>query len=183
MPRLTFNGDNLTNGNKVFSYIPPSSQVDDWFLPSLDELLEMYTNLVDEGVGGFGDTSYWTSSEGEFGNWAYKVNMTNGTFNQNNSKSITLSVRPIRTFTAAVDQYLVRGVGPSGGLIFYIDGTTYYEAAPSDLIGTFVWSNITDTAVTGTGTAIGTGLANTLAIVDQDGHTTSAAQECLDYVV
>ncbi|MBU4228111.1 PEGA domain-containing protein [bacterium] len=45
---------------------------DDWFLPSTEELLEMYATLVIAGVGGFAskwdDSLYWSSSEcGQFG--------------------------------------------------------------------------------------------------------------------
>ena len=35
----------------------------DWFLPSIYELLAMYTNLHCFGVGRFADADYWTSSE------------------------------------------------------------------------------------------------------------------------
>lgn len=36
---------------------------DDWFLPSRYELNQMYVNLHQQGVGGFGGSVYFTSSE------------------------------------------------------------------------------------------------------------------------
>ncbi len=81
----------------------------------------------------------------------------------------------------------LRDTGLAGGLIFYdkgsfSDGWRYLEAAPGDQSTSQVWSNITGAAVTGTSTDIGTGQANSDAIIAQAGHTGSAAKVCLDYV-
>lgn len=80
--------------------------------------------------------------------------------------------------------------GPAEGIIFYdkgfvSDGWRYLEAAPALWNGgsadpISAWSNVI-TAVGTTGTAIGTGLANTTAIIAQSGHTASAAKLCRDY--
>lgn len=84
--------------------------------------------------------------------------------------------------------YAIGDTGPSGvGIVFYIsDGGVHgLEAAPPQWNGDSVdpksvWSNIDDSIV-GTNTTIGTGLANSDAIVAQSGHTTSAAQLCRAY--
>jgi hypothetical protein len=80
-------------------------------------------------------------------------------------------------------------VGPAGGLIFYIDEEgefedfIYLEAAVEDLEGTHAYSNITDgIGPSAQGLAIGTGYSNSLAIIDQEDHTDSAAMECIELV-
>jgi hypothetical protein len=55
------------------------------------------------------------------------------------------------------------------------------EAAPATTEWTDIpWSNITSAVSGASGTAIGTGLANTATIIGQSGHTASAAQLCND---
>lgn len=68
-----------------------------------------------------------------------------------------------------------------GGIIFYIDNTGEHGliAAPSDQSDGIKWSNGNDTVRTAaTGTAVGTGKANTKAIVDQLGPGNYAAILC-----
>ncbi|MDR1286659.1 MAG: DUF1566 domain-containing protein, partial [Treponema sp.] len=68
---------------------------DDWFLPSLDEVEEMYLNKT--AIGGFSNDWYWSSSEADYhfardkhfqydGNWASEF------------KDQLHRVRPIRAF-------------------------------------------------------------------------------------
>jgi hypothetical protein len=76
--------------------------------------------------------------------------------------------------------------GPANGWLFYdkgsySDGWRFMEAAESDLIYQYVWSNVDNQELEWTNTGIGTGKDNTLYIIGQDGHTNSAAQACLDY--
>ncbi|MBB6481762.1 DUF1566 domain-containing protein [Spirochaeta isovalerica] len=83
--------------------------------------------------------------------------------------------------------YAIGDTGPSGvGIVFYVtDGGLHgLEAAPSDQSTSQVWieGGSTQTTVNGnTSTAIGTGLANSNAIIDQAEHTGSAAQVCRNY--
>jgi len=84
-------------------------------------------------------------------------------------------------------EYELGDEGPTGGWIFYIDEAcafyeewTYLEAAPEDL-DTQAWSSVIDEEIGTTEEGIGTGLSNTLAIMEQVGHTTSAANSCQEY--
>jgi hypothetical protein len=169
----------------------------DWFLPSKDELNKMYVNLhkgTDENgivyapVGGFLATAYWSSSEmtGAYDSAhnAFFQNFTTGVQNGFGKEQTAATTRACRAFTSTT-VYALRATGPAGGLIFYKLGNNYQEASPTDLSTNQRWSNIHDVAigVTAEGTAIGTGQANTLAIIGQTGHTTSAAKLCDDLII
>jgi uncharacterized protein (TIGR02145 family) len=152
----------------------------DWFLPSKDELNLMYTNLQLFGLGGFSNIGYWSSSEtGTSAWWQYFLNGTQGT----SAKISGLNgVRACRAFTSVSPSYSLGDVGPAGGRIFYKSGNDYLEAASTDLSAGCNWSNIS-TAIGTTDTAIGTGQANTNAIIGQVGHTASAAKLCGDLII
>jgi len=70
----------------------------DWFLPSNYELDLMYCNLRQDGLGGFSNGSYWSSSEDSL----YYNNADARSFNDGTlfmiGKSNTCSVRAIRAF-------------------------------------------------------------------------------------
>ena len=159
----------------------------DWYLPSMDELTLMYDNLKLSGIGNFNTTSSYFSSSEDITTpnfYAYYKRFSSG-YSGSTLKSVSLFIRPIRKFVTDLN-YLIGDVGPSTGWIFHKinngDGTyTYYEAAPSDL-GMYAWSNVTGTTV-GTSKSVGTGLANTTAIISQPTHISSAALACTQYSI
>jgi len=68
----------------------------DWFLPSKDELNQMWLNLHLQGLGGFAYNYYWSSTED--GNYiAWRQSFGSG-FQFNGSKSGTTNVRAVRAF-------------------------------------------------------------------------------------
>jgi len=86
--------------------------------------------------------------------------------------------------------YALRDIGPAGGWIFYdkesySGGWRYLEAAPSDQSAGIAWNDgsFTWTTTGATGTATGTGQANTAAIVASQGTGSYAAQLCNDLTV
>jgi uncharacterized protein (TIGR02145 family) len=157
-------------------YVPGA---DDWFLPSVDELTAMYTELHLEGLGGFSGAIYWSSTESN-ATLARARSFSAGT-EGNDNKSSNSRVRACRSFVGTSGDWPLRSTGPTGGLVFAHDSGLVYESALADQSPTgSTWSNITNVAVTGTSTAMGTGAANTAAIIAQDGHTSSAAKLCDD---
>ena len=69
----------------------------DWFLPSKDELSQMYFNLHQQGLGGFSNFYYWSSSEAAYNN-AWVRRFANGTLDVANKNLTTLYVRAVRAF-------------------------------------------------------------------------------------
>jgi len=193
MANLTFNGTRIQYGGETLNFPEPVAGFDDWFLPSLDELDAMYTNLHVEAVGDFSELgNYWSSSESS-SIFAWKESFSNGSQTNNTTKAgSTQRVRAARSFTAGVAAYALRDTGPAGGLIFYVDGgTTYYEAAPTDqTVGNDAYwcdNDLGATVLGASGTAIGTGQSNTTTMVDYpgygDGPTILAATLCNDLVI
>jgi hypothetical protein len=68
----------------------------DWFLGSIGEMMLMYTNLRQAGVGGFSTDAYWSSSE-YGGNSAWHQDFGYG-YQFTSSKGSTYYVRPVRAF-------------------------------------------------------------------------------------
>jgi len=167
-----------------------NNRYSDWFLPSKDELDKMYINLhkgTDENaviyapVGGFSNSDYQSSSEdGVF--LFYQQLFTNG-IQSSIGKGSLLHLRACRSFTSVIPSYNLRDIGPAGGLVFYKNGNNYMECPLTDQSASKLWSNIAGQLIGTTGTAIGTGQANTTAIIGQAGHTDSAAKLCDDLLI
>jgi uncharacterized protein (TIGR02145 family) len=169
----------LLGANGLF-WLKDENTFNNWYLPSKDELALMYSVLYLNGLGNFSQNTYWTSSESvaisawyqNFGSGAQSVQ----------TKSYQFYVRAIHSFTS-IFSYDLQDVGPAGGYIFYKNGNQYLECAPSDQSVSSAWSNITNVAIGTTGTAVGTGSANTTAIIGQAGETSSAARICVNLII
>ena len=150
----------------------------DWYLPSYDELQEIHDALVPAVIPAL--DNWWCSSEFD-ATRAYKLSFFSNTFAIENKSGADIDSFACRTFTAGVGDYSIGDTGEGGGWVFYISGTTYMEVSktPNGIADHYYWSNVNLLLGT-TGTAIGTGQANTTAIIGQVGHATSAAKLCDD---
>jgi len=104
-----------------------------------------------------------------------------------NQSAIVLAGTGVKVAVAKVAAYKVGDTGPSGGIIFYdkgkaTDGWRFLEAAPSDQSAGIQWYNGNYIDIK-TGTAIGTGRANTQAITTAQGTGYYAAALCDNLVI
>jgi len=125
-----------------------------------------------------------TKAGSSFDGWFTEIN--GGGIEFTVSTTITNDITVYAGWTDFV--YALGDTGPSGvGVVFYITdgGTNGLEVAPEDQGTDIAWSNITDSFANGVDalpSTIGTGSANTDAIIAQTSHTSSAAQLCKDYL-
>ena len=148
----------------------------DWFLPSSSEVMEMFRQSIIYG-------GWWWSSTEMDDDDAFAVSGSSPLDADGWNKSSTINVRACRKFISPVGSYSLGDTGPAGGKVFYITGTTVYEAAPTNQSNSKEWSNIVDVAIGTTSGAIGEGLNNTDEIIAQPGHIGSAAKLCKDLAI
>jgi TonB-dependent SusC/RagA subfamily outer membrane receptor len=68
----------------------------DWFLPSVNELMLMYSNLHTKGQGGFENCFYWSSSQDKYGAWV--VSFYYGSKSNHDRDKNTIRTRAVRAF-------------------------------------------------------------------------------------
>ena len=176
-------------GTIARAYRGPNN-LSDWYLPSKGELNELYRERV--RISGNSAVSYWSSTEVD-ANVAWMQHFYNG-FQGDSAKSTgTYYVRPVRAFgglLACADGGIcaVGDTGPGGGVVYILSTTSgnttglTFEAARNDWNGsapdgTAKWCGA-GTAISGLGTAIGTGSSNssTLATSCSSTGTDDAAE-------
>ena len=92
--KTVFTGDNSTNNAALYAASCAAGSKNDWFLGSLGEMKLMYDNL--QGLGGFVEDYYWSSSENDAGDAWYQD--FNGGYQGSEGKIGDLYVRPVRAF-------------------------------------------------------------------------------------
>ncbi len=177
--------------------ITQSESYTDWFLPSRDEMLEIYSNRstlsgspsTDPSGTSFDSLSgtYWSSSESGSSN-AIAVNMSGGSSSPQDKDDVYL-IRPIRVEEGAGAQTI--GDYYKGGFVFHNDGSDVYIVYWHDISGSGdedgmggwnggPWDRNNHGHIGTTGTGIGTGKDNTDDITDEFGlempRTESAAK-------
>jgi hypothetical protein len=96
----------------------------DWFLPSLDELAEMYTKLKVNGFGNFANQSYWSSTQSS-ATQAYTIDFNNGNSNAHNKSQTNRHTRAMRRFLMGTPRVVETGLA-------YIEPAVETYVAPSN---------------------------------------------------
>jgi hypothetical protein len=167
--------DQLINAKKTFSQFPEITG--DWFLPSVDELKYLHSQVKTYGVVPSYSVDFPLTSTEYDSTSARFVDWSDGTLGIR-LKSDAEEFIPIREFNSSIN-YSNGDIGPAGGYIFYNNGDYYLEAYPTKWSSDEIWSNVDSTSVDTTLRDIGTGYDNTRAIINQEGHVTSAAEVTL----
>ena len=99
----------------------------DWFLPSLDELTEMYTKLKANGFGNFANQRYWSSTQDfdEPANKALAVDFNNGSFHAHQKSQTNRHTRAMRRFVMGTPRVVETGLA-------YIEPATETYVAPTN---------------------------------------------------
>jgi hypothetical protein len=106
---------------------------DDWFLPSIEELNEIYSRLHQNNIGNFNiDDYYWSSTDySEIG--AYFIDFNDGSLGDNNKNDATEYFRPIRfvdEITGCTDPYATNydetATLDNGSCLFSLDDTSKF---------------------------------------------------------
>ena len=70
----------------------------DWYLPSIDELEQLYVNLGANGIGGFNSAYYWSSTEGDaYSAWGFNFGSGDANYYSGHGSN-TFYVRAVRAF-------------------------------------------------------------------------------------
>lgn len=96
----------------------------DWFLPSLDELAEMYTKLAADGLGNFANHTYWSSTQ-QSATQAYTIDFNNGNTNAHNKSQTNRHTRAMRRFLMGTPRVVETGLA-------YIEPAVETYVAPSN---------------------------------------------------
>lgn len=96
----------------------------DWFLPSLDELAEMYTKLAADGLGNFANQRYWSSTQFDTNN-AITIDFNNGSSHNHMKSNTNRHTRAMRRFLMGTPKVVETGLA-------YIEPAVETYVAPTN---------------------------------------------------
>ena len=93
----------------------------DWYLPSMNELIQLYSNRVK--IGGFAQAYYWSSSENNY-DTAWTQPFADGYYSTAPAKSATRYVRAVRSFPSSAKLDFTAGTGTKLATVVLTEETT-----------------------------------------------------------